>query len=116
MSIPLLAQNNDTVGIVTNNTNFNFIRNLTPAAYVGSAINILLGLAGIASFIFLILGGLQWITGGGDKDAAEKARKKIMQALTGLAIVFSSYAILYVMRVLFHVDIIAVNISPLGSN
>jgi hypothetical protein len=38
---------------------------------------------------------------GGDKDGLDKARKKISQALIGLAIVFSSYALLRIITILF---------------
>jgi hypothetical protein len=52
---------------------------------------------------------------GGDKDAIEKARKKIVNALIGLAIVFSAYAILFVIRVLFNVNLIQFDLNALGS-
>lgn len=115
--IPLsVLAETDTVGIITTDTNFNFVLNLTPSYYVGSIINLLLGVAGVASFIFLLWGGIQWITAGGDKDAVEKARKKIAQALIGLAIVFSSYVILYVLRTLFNINIIGFTLRPLQPN
>jgi hypothetical protein len=111
-----LTQTADTVRISTNNTNYTFIQNtLRPSFFVRSAILILLGLAGVTAFLYLLWGGLQWITAGGDKDAVEKARKKIVGALIGLAIVFSGYAILYILRVLFNVDLIGFNLSQLGT-
>jgi hypothetical protein len=80
--------------------------NLRPSAYVRTAINILLGAAGVLAFLYLLFGGIRWITAGGDKDALDKARKHITQALIGLAIVFSVYALLYVVQVLFGVNLI----------
>ncbi len=83
--------------------------------FLRTAINVLLGFGGVAAFIFLLMGGIQWITAGGDKDAVDKARKKILGALIGLAIVLSSYAILYIMRALFNINLISINISQIGS-
>jgi hypothetical protein len=111
---PLLADS-DTVKILPTDTNFDFVTNLTPSSYSSSVINMLLGLSGVAAFVFLLWGGLQWITAGSDKDAVDKARKKIMQALIGLVIVFSSYAILFILRTLFNVNIVGFTVGPLGS-
>jgi Type IV secretion system pilin len=79
---------------------------LRPSAYVRTGINLLLGAAGVLAFIFLLLGGVQWITAGGDKDALDKARKRVTQAVIGLAVVFSVYALLYIVQVLFGVNLI----------
>jgi Type IV secretion system pilin len=107
---------NDVILINNNiNANYTFLRNLTPAAYIFTAINLLLGVAGVAAFIFLLLGGIQWITAGADKDALDKARKRLIQALIGLAIVFSAYAIIYILRVLFNVNIIGFTLRRLGT-
>ncbi len=103
------------VTIVTGDARYDFLGDITPSSYVTTAINLLLGAAGVGSFIFLLWGGVQWITAGSDKDAVEKARKKIINALIGLAVVFSAYAILFILRVLFNVDLIGFNIGPLGT-
>ncbi len=94
---------------------FTNLYNLRPGQYVRTSILWLLGGSGVAAFIFLLLGGFQWITSGGDKDAAEKARKKIIFALTGLAIVFSAYAIVFILRALFQVDLLEFRIANLGN-
>ncbi len=105
----------DTVGIVSADNSLRPITQLKPSFYLTSVLNILLGGAGVFSFIYLLWGGIQWITAGGDKDAVEKARKKIIGALIGLAIVFSAYAILFAVRTLFNVNLIEVPLRPLGS-
>lgn len=89
------------------------LQNLKPSNIVSSSINLLFGVAGVLAFIYLLMGGIQWITASGDKDAVEKAKKKITHALIGLTIVFSAYALLYIIRVLFNIDTIGVNISPI---
>lgn len=65
------------------------------------ALEMILVAAGVGFFFYLILGGIQWIFGGGDKEAVEKARKKITAALIGLAIVLSSYAIATIIDIIF---------------
>ncbi len=47
----------------------------------------------ILSFFFLILGGISWLTSGGDKAAVEAARNKIIAALVGLVIVAATWAL-----------------------
>jgi len=48
---------------------------------------------GLAFLLYLLLGGITWITAGGDKGKIEEARGKITQGLTGLAILAASYVI-----------------------
>lgn len=100
---------------ITTNIRYNGIQNITPSAFIRTAINLLLGIAGIIAFIFLLWGGLQWILAGGDKEGTEKARKRITSALIGLAIVFSAYALLFIIRALFGIDVISVNLGRVGT-
>jgi hypothetical protein len=108
------AQETDPISITVPDPNYTFIQGLAPSDYLVTIINVLLGGAGVASFVFLLWGGIQWITAGSDKDAIEKARKKLLNALIGLAVVFSSYVIMYLARVIFNVDLIGFDIRPLG--
>lgn len=62
--------------------------------------------SGIAAFIFLAMGGFQYITSGGDKVAVEQARGKITYSLMGLAIVVGLYAFSYIIMVVFGVSIL----------
>jgi len=61
--------------------------------FVSGIANFLLIVAGVAAFLYLILGGLQWITSGDDKNGMEQARNKITHAILGLIIVASAWAI-----------------------
>jgi hypothetical protein len=116
MNLSQLVNPGTDVGSIANiNPRFNNLLTYTPSMILRTVLNIMLGIAGVASFISLLFGGLQWILAGGDKEGTEKARKRITSALVGLAIVFSSYAILYVIRVLFNIDLIQFNIERLGS-
>lgn len=59
-----------------------------------SILNVVMLIAAILVFAFLIFGGIQWITSGGDKNKAEEARNKITAAIIGLIIVAASYAVI----------------------
>lgn len=111
---PALASLNDNVDIRTN-IRYNALANIKPSQYVTAAINLILGAAGVVAFIFLLWGGVQWILAGGDKEGTEKARKRITSALIGLAIVFSAYALIFIVQALFGISIISVNLSRIGT-
>ncbi|MFH2118378.1 MAG: hypothetical protein ABII10_01430 [Candidatus Paceibacterota bacterium] len=51
-------------------------------------------IAALMVFMYLIWGGIEWITSGGDKGKTESARNKITSAMIGLIVVAASYAIL----------------------
>lgn len=63
--------------------------------------------AALAAFAYLILGGFQWITSGGDKAGTEAAREKITAAFIGLAIVFTAWAIMKLIETFFGITIIS---------
>lgn len=69
-----------------------------PGAMVGKIISGILGflltLAGILSFLYLLTGGIQWITSSGDKAGVDAARQKILNAIIGLVITFSTWALM----------------------
>lgn len=59
-----------------------------------SILNVVMLIAAVLVFAFLIFGGIQWITAGGDKTKAEEARNRITSAIIGLVIVAASYALI----------------------
>ena len=59
-----------------------------------SILNVVMLIAAVLVFAFLIFGGIQWITAGGDKTKAAEARNKITSAVIGLVIVAASYALI----------------------
>jgi hypothetical protein len=60
---------------------------------ISSIIGVLLIVAFLLAFLYMIAGGISWVTSGGDKANLEKARNKIINAIEGLFIVAASYAI-----------------------
>lgn len=65
---------------------------------IKAAVGTLLILAALLAFIYLILGGIQWITSGGDKTGMEAARNKITHAIVGLIIVGAAWAIMILVQ------------------
>ena len=61
---------------------------------ISAVVGILIVVAAILALLYLILGGIQWITSGGDKQGLEGARNKITAAVVGLIIVASTWAIM----------------------
>lgn len=61
-----------------------------------SLLSLILGLltviGGLWFTIQILIGGLGWLSAGGDKGQVETARKRIQNALTGLIIVVFAYA------------------------
>ncbi|HBC72418.1 MAG: hypothetical protein UX91_C0001G0122 [Candidatus Amesbacteria bacterium GW2011_GWB1_47_19] len=92
---------------------YNKLYTITPRRLVTSGINLFLGAAGIIAFIYLLVGGIQWIMSGGDKEGIERARKRILHALVGLSIVLSSYALITIVRILFNINSFYVNLNTI---
>lgn len=63
------------------------------SALIQGLLNMVLFIAALLVFGYLIWGGITWITSGGDKGKTEEARNKITAAIIGLAVVASAYAI-----------------------
>jgi hypothetical protein len=68
-------------------------------------VSFVLGFAGLAFFILLIIGGLKFITSGGDPKAVEGAKKTLTSAIAGLAIVLVAYLILVLIGTITGVDL-----------
>jgi len=60
---------------------------------INFALNFIMVIALFLVFFYLILGGIQWITSGGDKGKTEEARNKITAAVIGIIILAAAYAI-----------------------
>lgn len=75
----------------------------------------LLIIAGLVFFFMLVIGGLRWITSGGDKSATEGARNQITAALIGLVIVFSAWAIAQLLANVFGINIFSFTLPTISS-
>ncbi|MEA2057015.1 MAG: hypothetical protein U9O78_04930 [Patescibacteria group bacterium] len=61
---------------------------------ISGLLNLVMVIAAILVFLYLIWGGIEWITSGGDKSKTESARNKITSAVIGLVVLTASYALL----------------------
>jgi amino acid transporter len=83
--------------VAINGTLGDFISHTIPAVIL---------VAALATFMYLLYGGVEWILSGGEKGKIEGAKQKITQALIGLAIVASAWAIFQLIMYFFGIDII----------
>ena len=91
------------------NAGVTFLQKAVPAA-------IILGLVvgALVFFFMLIIGAIQWISSGGDKQAVESARGKISNALIGLVILFAVFAIIQIMNTFFGIHLLELALPTLG--
>jgi len=85
--------------------------NLDIIQIVRAIIRFILLIAFVLAFIFLLLGGLRWITAGGDEKSVAGARGMITAALIGLVIVLLAFAIIKLVETFFNVTIISGSLS-----
>ena len=64
-----------------------------PGEMVMKVINWVIGVSGLVAVIFVIIGGVSYMTSSGDPGKVKRAKDTIMYALIGLAIVALSFAI-----------------------
>jgi len=60
---------------------------------ISSVLSIVMVIALILVLIYLIWGGIGWITAGGDKGKTEEARNKITAAVIGIIILAAAWAL-----------------------
>lgn len=89
---------------------FNTLGRVTIPIIVAALVRIVLIVAAIIFFFMLVLGGIQWMTSGGDKAAAEAARGRVTAALIGLVVVFAAYAIIALVGGMFGVNVLQFNL------
>ena len=108
IDMQLLAQaGNINLGAAGQFTNLSHI---TITGLISAAVTLILIAAALVFFFMLIIGGIKWITSGGDKGQTEAARNQITAALIGLFVVFASYAIISLVQIFFAINILNLNI------
>ncbi len=95
---------------------FKFTLNNPGFSDLGPLIEILMRLAfavaGIFFFAQLLIGGIRWISAGGDSKAVDSARDRITNALIGLILVIAAYAIIRIIEVTLGIGIVTgININ-----
>lgn len=80
--------------------------NLNITALIPKMVNLLFVIAVVVFFFMLVIGGIRWISSGGDKNQTDSARSQITSAIIGLVIVLSTYAIISLIDAFFGINII----------
>lgn len=107
----------ETSGLITNRALPEWLQNLSGVEYfqrlIPSLVGLVLVIGSIVFFFVFIIGAIQWMVSGGDKAAVEQARGKVTNALVGLVILFSAFAIVLAVETFFGVDILTIDIGVL---
>ena len=74
---------------------------------IGALLQAAIIIAGLGALALVIMGGVQYITSGGDKAGTESARDKITHAILGLFIVVAAYALTRIIETIFGVRIVS---------
>ena len=64
-----------------------------PRQLIGRIISAVLGLVGSIALVIFMWGGFQWMTSAGNAEKVTKGKNAILWAALGLAVIFSSYAL-----------------------
>lgn len=62
-------------------------------------------IAGLVALLYLLLGALNWITSGGNKENVEKAREKIQAAVVGILVIFAVLAVVIIIENAFGIGL-----------
>lgn len=71
----------------------NFFKFDSIGDFVANLFQVALIMGSIMTFFYLIWGGIQWITSGGNQEAAKGAKEKITDAVMGLALLAAVWII-----------------------
>jgi hypothetical protein len=77
--------------------------------FLGVILNAIIIIGSVAVFFFFIMGGIQWITAGGEKSKVESARNMMMQAVIGFVVLASSIAIFKLIQSIFGLTVFTFN-------
>lgn len=98
---------NPALGSFGNQTGEQFLAKLMPAL-----VSLLL-VVGIVSFLYtFLIGGIKYITAGGDKGKTEEAKQSLTNALIGLVILLMFFGILSLVECFFGIGLRQITIGP----
>ncbi|MCL5411817.1 MAG: pilin [Patescibacteria group bacterium] len=73
--------------------------------FVNNAFTAVVTVAGLAFLLYLIVGGIKYLTSGGDSKAAQSARETITTALIGLVIVTGVWFVALILETVLGISI-----------
>lgn len=84
----------------------NILPRIDPFAAVGAFVRLVLIAGFVVALFYFLFGAIRYITSGGDKAALEAARGHLANAIIGLVILLSVFAILFFIETFFGVSIL----------
>lgn len=103
---PILG--NGLQGILENEGGIGFFGRLIP-----TVISFIFVVGSIGFVIYLIWGAVDYITAGGDKQSLQNAQAKIKNAIIGMIMMISMYAVVRLIEQVFGLDILNIDIGAL---
>lgn len=73
---------------------------------ISNVLVVLTIVAGLSFVIYFLLGGLNWITAGGDKGKVDKAKTMMTNGAIGIIVVAVSYAVVWIVGKALGLDIL----------
>jgi len=73
---------------------------------ISNVLVVLTVVAGLSFILYFLLGGLNWITAGGDKGKIEKAKGMMTNGAIGMIVIAVSYTITYIVGKALGIDIL----------
>jgi len=86
-------------------------RNLSIPKMIPALINLVIIVAVVLFLFSLLLGGIKFILSGGNKENTEEAGRQVVNAIIGLVIVFSTWAIISILEQFFGVELTTLSFS-----
>ena len=84
--------------------------NLILTEMIGNFLTVALTLASVMVLIYLLWGGFDWLTSGGEKASLENAKNKLSNAIVGIVIIALSVAITLFIGNVLGVSILKLNL------
>lgn len=83
------------------------------AALLPTLVTIVFVVGVIIFFFMLISGAIEWMSSGGDKANIENAKKRVTNALVGIFLLLSTFAIVKLVEGIFSISILRIDFANL---
>jgi hypothetical protein len=76
---------------------------------ISSLMSGVMTIAALLLLMYLLWGGIEWITSGGDTSKVQKARDRMTQAVIGMVVISSATAIFLLVQTFLGIEILTFN-------
>lgn len=73
---------------------------------ITGGLKIILTVAALICLVYIIWGGIEWMTSGGEKTSVAAAKARLTAAFIGLMIILAAWAIVKLLEYLFNIEIL----------